>query len=319
MRAVVHDRYGPPDVLRLEEVAQPVPRDHEVLVRVHATTVNRTDTGLRSGTPFAARFVSGLRRPRRRILGTEFAGEVAGAGAAVTEFQIGDRVFGLNPWRFGAHAECVCVPESAPIAHKPDEITFDEAAAIYDGALLAQMNLRRAGLRSGQRVLIYGASGSIGTAAVQLTAAVGAHITAVCNTRNLGVVKGLGADEVIDYTEQDFTDNGHAYDIVFDAVGKHSFKRCRGSLRPGGVYIGTDGLRNVLMALAPVHVSGLSTVMVIPPRYSRKDAVLIKELIEAGRYRAVIDRSYPLEDVIEATRYVETEQKTGNVVLRVIE
>jgi NADPH:quinone reductase-like Zn-dependent oxidoreductase len=319
MRAVVHDRYGPPDVLRLEEVAQPVPRDHEVLVRVHATTVNRTDTGLRSGTPFAARFVSGLRRPRRRILGTEFAGEVAGAGAAVTEFQIGDRVFGLNPWRFGAHAECVCVPESAPIAHKPDEITFDEAAAIYDGALLAQMNLRRAGLRSGQRVLIYGASGSIGTAAVQLTAAVGAHITAVCNTRNLGVVKGLGADEDIDYTEQDFTDNGHAYDIVFDAVGKHSFKRCRGSLRPGGVYIGTDGLRNVLMALAPVHVSGLSTVMVIPPRYSRKDAVLIKELIEAGRYRAVIDRSYPLEDVIEATRYVETEQKTGNVVLRVIE
>ena len=319
MRAVVHDRYGPPDVLRLEEVAQPVPRDHEVLVRVHATTVNRTDTGLRSGTPFAARFVSGLRRPRRRILGTEFAGEVAGAGAAVTEFQIGDRVFGLNPWRFGAHAECVCVPESAPIAHKPDEITFDEAAAIYDGALLAQMNLRRAGLRSGQRVLIYGASGSIGTAAVQLTAAVGAHITAVCNTRNLGVVKGLGADEVIDYTEQDFTDNGHVYDIVFDAVGKHSFKRCRGSLRPGGVYIGTDGLRNVLMALAPVHVSGLSTVMVIPPRYSRKDAVLIKELIEAGRYRAVIDRSYPLEDVIEATRYVETEQKTGNVVLRVIE
>ena len=319
MRAVVHDRYGPPDVLRLEEVAQPVPRDHEVLVKVHATTVNRTDTGLRSGTPFAARFVSGLRRPRRRILGTEFAGEVAGAGAAVTEFQIGDRVFGLNPWRFGAHAECVCVPESAPIAHKPDEITFDEAAAIYDGALLAQMNLRRAGLRSGQRVLIYGASGSIGTAAVQLTAAVGAHITAVCNTRNLGVVKGLGADEVIDYTEQDFTDNGHAYDIVFDAVGKHSFKRCRGSLRPGGVYIGTDGLRNVLMALAPVHVSGLSTVMVIPPRYSRKDAVLIKELIEAGRYRAVIDRSYPLEDVIEATRYVETEQKTGNVVLRVIE
>jgi NADPH:quinone reductase-like Zn-dependent oxidoreductase len=168
-------------------------------------------------------------------------------------------------------------------------------------------------------VLIYGASGSIGTAAVQLAAAVGAHITAVCNTRSVEVVKGLGADEVIDYTQQDFTENGQTYDIIFDAVGKHSFKRCRGSLQPGGVYIGTDGLRNVLMALSPVHISGLRTVMVIPPRYSRKDAVLIKELIEAGRYRAVIDRYYLLEDVIEATRYVETEQKTGNVVLRVIE
>jgi NADPH:quinone reductase-like Zn-dependent oxidoreductase len=319
MRAVVHDTYGPPDVLRLEEVAQPVPRDHEVLVRVHATTVNRTDTGLRRGTPFAARCVTGLRRPRRRILGTEFAGEVAGAGSAVTEFQTGDRVFGLNPWRFGAHAEYVCVRESAPIAHMPDGISFQEAAAIYDGALLAQMNLRRARLRSGQRVLIYGASGSIGTAAVQLAAALGAHTTAVCNTRNVEVVKGLGADQVIDYTEQDFTENGQMYDIIFDAVGKHSFKRSRGSLQPGGVYIGTDGLRNVLMALAPVHISGLSTVMVIPPQYSRKDAVLIKELIEAGRYRAVIDRSYLLDDVIEATRYVETEQKTGNVVLRVIE
>lgn len=318
MRAVVHDTYGPPEVLSLEEVAQPDPSDHEVLVKVHATTVNRTDTGLRSGRPFASRLVTGLRRPRRPILGTEFAGEVASVGPAVTEFQIGDQVFGLNPWRFGTHAEYVCVRETAPIAHMPDGITFEEAAAIYDGALLAQMNLRRAGLRGGQRVLIYGASGSIGTASVQLAAAVAAHTTAVCNTRNVAVVKGLGADEVIDYTERDFTENGELYDIIFDAVGKHSFQRCRSSLRPGGVYIGTDGLRNVLMALAPLHVSGLSTVMVIPPRYSRKDAVLIKELIEAGRYRAVIDRSYSLEEVVEATRYVETEQKTGNVVLRVI-
>jgi NADPH:quinone reductase-like Zn-dependent oxidoreductase len=319
MKAVVHDTYGPADVLRIEEVAQPVPRDDEVLVRVQATTVNRTDTGLRSGTPFASRFVTGLRRPRRRILGTEFAGEVADAGAAVTDFKTGDRVFGLNPWRFGAHAEYVCVRESAPIAHKPEGITFEEAAAIYDGALLAQMNLRRAGLRSGQRVLIYGASGSIGTAAVQLAAAVGAHVTAVCSTGNVEVLKRLGADEVIDYTQQDFTDNGQTYDIIFDAVGKHSFKRSHGSLQPGGVYIGTDGLRNVLMALSPVHVGGLRTVMVIPPQYSTKDAVLIKELIEAGKYRAVIDRCYSLEDVIEATRYVETEQKTGNVVLTVIE
>jgi NADPH:quinone reductase-like Zn-dependent oxidoreductase len=319
MRAVVHDGYGPPDVLRLEEVAQPVPRDDEVLVRVHATTVNRTDTGLRGGTPFAARFVTGLRRPKRRVLGTELAGEVADAGVAVTEFKTGDRVFGLNPWRFGTHAEYVCVRESAPIAHKPDGITFEEAAAIYDGALLALMNLRRAGLRSGQCVLIYGASGSIGTAAVQLAAAVGAHVTAVCHTRSVEVVRGLGADEVIDYTQQDFTENGQTYNIIFDAVGKHSFKRSRGSLRPGGVYIGTDGLRNMLMALSPFHISGLKTVMLIPPQYTRKDAVLIKELIEAGRYRAVIDRCYPLEDVIEATRYVETEQKTGSVVLRVIE
>jgi NADPH:quinone reductase-like Zn-dependent oxidoreductase len=318
MRAVVHDAYGPPDVLRLDEVAQPVPGNHELLIRVHATTVNRTDTGLRSGSPLAARLVTGLRRPRRRILGTEFAGEVAETGAAVTEFQAGDPVFGLNPWRFGTHAEYVCVRESAPIARKPEGITFEEAAAIYDGALLAQMNLRRAGLRRGQRALVFGASGSIGTAAVQLAAALGAHTTAVCNTGNLDVVRGLGAEEVIDHTQQDFTRNGETYDIIFDAVGKHSFKQSRGSLKPGGVYIGTDGLRNVLMALAPYHISGLRTVMVIPPQYSKKDAVLIKELIEAGMYRAVVDRTYALDEVIEATRYVETEQKTGNVVLRVI-
>jgi NADPH:quinone reductase-like Zn-dependent oxidoreductase len=319
MRAVVHDTYGPADVLRLQEVAQPVPRDDEVLVRVHATTVNRTDTGLRSGKPFASRLVTGLRRPRRQILGTEFAGEVAGAGVAVTEFRSGDRVFGLNPWRFGTHAEYVCVRESAPIAHMPEGIDFEQAAAIYDGALLALMNLRRAGLRRGQRVLIYGASGSIGTAGVQVAAAVGAHITAVCNTRNVEVVRGLGADEVIDYTRRDFTESGQTYDIIFDAVGKASFQRTRGSLRPGGVYVGTDGLRNVLRSVAPVHISGLRTVMVIPPQYSRRDALLIKELIEAGSYRAVIDRRYRLEDVVEATRYVETEQKTGNVVLRVID
>jgi NADPH:quinone reductase-like Zn-dependent oxidoreductase len=244
LRAVVHDSYGPPEVLRLDDVPQPHPEDGEVLVRVHATTVNRTDTGVRQGKPLASRMVTGLRKPKHRILGTEFSGEVVGAGAAVTRFADGDCVFGLNPWRFGTHAEYVCIRESAPIAHKPERITFQDAAAICDGGLLALMNLRRAGLRRGQHVLIYGASGSIGTAALQLAVAIGAVVTAVCNTSNVEVVKELGARQVVDYTREDFTANGQTYAIIFDAVGKHSFRQSRNSLEPNGVFVGSDGLRN---------------------------------------------------------------------------
>jgi NADPH:quinone reductase-like Zn-dependent oxidoreductase len=317
MRAVVCDRYGPPDVLRLDDVERPVPKEDEVLVRIRATTVNRSDCGVRSGEPFIARFLTGLRRPRKKILGSELAGEVEAVGAAVTEFEVGDQVFGVNAWKFGAHAEFVCMRESAALAHMPAGMSFEEAAAVCDGVILALMGLRPADLRSGRSILVYGASGSIGTAAVQLAKYFDADVTAVCNTKNVEIVTSLGADKVIDYTKKDFTKNGETYNVIFDAVGKHSFRRCRDSLKPGGIYIATDHLQNLILALWTSRIADKRVVFPIPPRYTKKDVLFLKQLIEAGKYRAVIDRCYPLEDVVEATRYVETQQKTGNIVLTV--
>jgi len=317
MRAVVYDRYGAPDVLRLEDVERPVPKDDEVLVKVHATTVNRTDCGLRSADPFISRFFTGLRRPKQKILGMELAGEVEAVGAAVSQFEVGDHVLGVSG--FGAHAEFVCIREDRPLAHKPTGMTFEEAAAVCDGAIIALACLRRADLRKGRSILIYGASGSIGTAAVQLAKYFDADVTAVCNTKNLELVRSLGADRVIDYTQEDFTKNGETYDVIFDAVGKHSFRRCRRSLKPGGIYIETDlgFLWHVpILALLTRRIGDKRVTLPIP-KYTKKDVLFLKELIEAGKYRAVIDRRYPLEDVVEATRYVETGQKTGNVVLTV--
>jgi NADPH:quinone reductase-like Zn-dependent oxidoreductase len=315
MRAVVHDRYGPPEVLRLADVERPVPKDDEVRVRIHATTVSRTDCGLRSADLFISRFVTGLVRPKRKILGSDLAGEVEAVGAAVTEFALGDHVFGINPWKFGAHAEFICIRESAALAHKPADVTFEEAAAVCDGAILALNALRPADLRKGQRILVYGASGSIGTAGVQLAKYFGADVTAVCSTRDFELVRSLGADEVIDYTQEDFTKNGQTYDVIFDSVGKQSFKRCRGSLKQGGFYVATDHLHNLVLAWWTARIGDKRVVFPIPPRFTKKDVVFLKELIEAGQYRAVIDRRYPLEQVVDATRYVETGQKTGNVVL----
>ncbi len=310
MRAVVYDRYGPPEVLRLEDVERPVPKDDEVLVRIHATTVNRSDCGWRKAEPFFARYFTGLRRPKRKILGMELAGEVEAVGATVTEFEVGDPVFGVKG--FGAHAEFVCILESAGLAHKPAGMTFEEAAAVCDGAIIALACLRRADLRPGRSILIYGASGSIGTAAVQLAKYFDADVTAVCNTKNLELVRSLGADRVIDYTQEDFTRNGERYDVIFDAVGKHSFRRCRGSLKAGGIYLETDlgFLWHVpILALLTRRIGDKRVTLPIP-RYTKKDVLFLKELIEAGRYRAVVDRSYPLEQVVEATKYVETGQKT---------
>ena len=316
MRAVFHDTYGSPDVLRLEDVERPVPGEDEVLVRVHATTVNRTDCHRRAAEPFVWRLIAGLRRPRRQILGSELAGQVAAVGPAVTEFAVGDPVFGLNPWALGAHAEFVCVRASGLIAHKPAGASFAEAAAVCDGGLNALSALRRAGLRTGHKILIYGASGSIGTAAVQLARHMEADVTAVCDTRNLATVTSLGADRVIDYTAEDFTRNGQAYDVIYDAVGKHSFRRCRGSLNPGGIYLATDGVPNLARSLLTSRTR--SRRVVFPTaQYAKEDVVLLKQLIEAGEYHAVIDRSYPLEHAAEAARYVETQQKTGNVVLTI--
>jgi len=317
VKAVVYDRYGPPEVLRLEEVARPVPADDEVLVKIHTTTVNRTDSGLRSAEYFVSRFFTGLLRPKRRILGMEFAGEVEAVGAAVTEFAVGDHVFGVKGW--GAHAEFVCIRDSGALAHKPAGMSFEEAAAVCDGACIALCCLRGADLREGRSIVVYGASGSVGTAAVQLARHFGAHVTAVCDTRHVELVRSLGADEVVDYLREDFTKNGKTYDVVFDAVGKHSFRRSRRSLNPGGMFIDTDlGFMShvPLLALATRWIGDKKVVLGIA-RYTKKDVLFLKELIEKGEYRAVIDRRYPLEDVIEATKYVETGQKTGNVVLTV--
>jgi NADPH:quinone reductase-like Zn-dependent oxidoreductase len=318
MRAVVFDRYGAPDVLRLEDVERPVPKEDEVLVKIHATTVTRSDCGVRGGKPFISRFFTGLRRPKQRILGTELAGEVEAVGASVSEFAVGDHVFGTtSAFRFGAHAEFICMRESAPLAHKPTGMSFEEAAAVCDGAILALMGLRPAGLRKGRTILVYGASGSIGTAGVQLARYFEADVTAVCNTKNLELVRSLGADRVIDYTREDFTKNGETYDIIFDAVGKLSFRRCRGSLKRGGTYLPTDGLQNLILVLVTARIGDKKVMFPIPPRYTKRDVLFLKELIEAGKYRAVIDRRFPLEEVVDATSYVETRQKIGNVVLTI--
>ena len=324
MRAVVYDRYGPPDVLRLEEVERPVPMEDEVLVRVRAVAVTRADCATREANrrsglavSLLSRLISGIRRPKQRILGTEFAGDVEVVGAAVKEFAVGDQVFGTSGFRFGAYAEFIRMREGARIAHKPRDMSLEQAAAVCDGGLNALWCLRGAALGKGHTILIYGASGAIGTAAVQLAKYFEADVTAVCSTKNLELVRSLGADRVIDYTQEDFTKNGQTYDAIFDAVGKHAFARCRGSLNPRGSYLATDGLRNLFLALWTSRIGDKKVVFSIPPRYTKQDVLFLKELIEAGKYRAVVDRCYPLEGVIEATRYVETEQKTGNVVLTI--
>ncbi len=318
MRAVVHHRYGPPEVLSLEQVEPPVPKDDEVLINIHASTVNRTDTGLRSAEYFISRFFTGLMRPKGKIPGTELAGEVVALGPDVAGFNVGDRVFGVSSKTAGAHAEFIALPQSAPLAHMPEGITYQEAAAVPDGVVLAMAYLRRVDLE-GRKVLIYGASGSIGSAAVQLATYFDADVTAVCDTRNVDLVTSLGPNRVIDYTKEDFTKNGETYDFILDAVGKLWFKRCKGSLKPNGIYGSTDlgpYYQNPFLALWTKWIGDQKVLFPIP-RYTKKDVVFVKELLEAGKYRAVIDRRYPLDEVIEANRYVETGQKTGNVVLTI--
>ncbi len=322
MRAVVQDRYGPAEVLRIDDVPRPVPKDDEVLIRIRASTVSQTDTHARAANPFFWRFVAGLRRPKWRTLGVELAGEVEAIGAEVSLFKVGDQVFGAPPgFGFGAHAEFICLRETAPIAHKPIGLSLEEAAAVCDGAFQALATLRRADVQPGRRIVVYGASGSLGTAAVQLAKHIGAHVTAVCNTKNLELVRSLGADEVVDYTQEDFTKRGQTYDAIIDAVGKLSAFRGRRALKPGGIYVATDGGRFLLETLAAVLgtrlVRSKRRVGAAMGRRSKDDVVFLRELIEAGAYRPVIDRRYPMEQVVEAHRYVETWQKTGNVVLTI--
>jgi NADPH:quinone reductase-like Zn-dependent oxidoreductase len=317
MRAVVYDRYGPPEVQRMEEVDRPVPADDELLVRVHATSVTRTDAGLRSAEIFISRFVTGFTRPREGILGMEFSGTVEEAGAAVSEFAPGDEVFGIAS--SGAHAEFLTVREGGAVAHKPANLSWVDAAGVCDGVSLALPCLETAGLQAGQEILIYGASGSVGTAGVQLACEIGAKVTAVCSTRNVELVRGLGPQEVIDYSHEDFTTHRARYDVIFDAVGQHSFRRSRPALKTRGTYVDTDlgYLFHLPLLVLATRLAGRQRAKVGLARFRKEDVLHLKELLEAGRYRPVIDRSYPLEDVVEATRYVETGRKVGNVVLTV--
>jgi NADPH:quinone reductase-like Zn-dependent oxidoreductase len=318
MRAVVHDRYGPPEVLRVAEVERPVPKEDEVLVRVHASTVTRGDAmGVRSAEYQFTRVFTGIRRPRRTSIGTEFAGSVEEVGAAVTELRVGDDVFGIAP---GSNAEYVAVRESGAIAQKPAGLTYEEAAAVPEGALLALTCLRPSAPLQGKSVLVHGAAGSIGTAAVQLLAHhLEAEVTAVCDTKDVDLVGSLGARDVVDRLREDFTKNGETYDVIFDAVGKHSFRRCRRSLKPGGTYISVDlgFMYHVPLLALLTRFAGSRRARLGMGRYHKEDLVLVKGLVEAGKYRPVIDRTYALDEVVEATRYVETGQKRGNVVLRV--
>ena len=322
MRAVVFDRYGDPEVLHIREVEKPVPKDDEVLVRVHAVAVARADcetraANRRSGLGFVlmSHLVFGLRGPRQPILGGDVSGVVEEVGTAVKEFARGDEVFASRGFSFGGYAEFIAIPENSRIARKPKGLSFVEAAGITDGGLYALSPLRAANVKADDAVLIYGASGAIGTAGVQLAKYFGAHVTAVTSAKNVELVKSLGSDEVIDYTKEDFTRNGQTYDIIFDAVGKHSFARCRNSLKPGGRFLPTDGAGNIVRVLTTRNQD--KKVIFPAGATTKKDVLFLKELIEAGRFRVVIDRTYPLEDVVEAHRYVDTEQKVGNVILTV--
>jgi len=322
MRAAVFNRYGPPDVVCIREVEKPTPGDNELLVKIHATTVNRTDCAYRSARQFVLRYWTGLLRPTKRpILGTEFAGEVEAAGRSVAAFSTGDRVFGYVEGSFGAHAQYLTIPEDGALAAIPADLTYEESAPATEGSHYALSALLRAKVRSGQDVLVYGATGAIGSAAVQLLAGLGVRVTAVCATANVELVSGLGADKVVDFTAEDFTQGDLRYDIVFDAVGKSWFGRCRRLLKPGGIYVSSElgpWLQNAALPLVtPLLGRFLDGKKVAFPLPSIDQAMVQRfaQMMESGAFRPVIDRRYPLDDIVEAYRYVETGQKVGNVVV----
>jgi NADPH:quinone reductase-like Zn-dependent oxidoreductase len=314
MKAIVYTRFGPPEVLHLQEVETPTPKANEVLIRIVATTVAKEDPDMRASPGF-----NGFLKPRHPILGQELAGEVESIGRDVTRFKLGDQVFGMDS--FGAYAEYKCMPQDGALAIKPANLSYEEAASVPNGALTALPFLRDKGnIQRGQTVLIYGASGSVGTAAVQLAKYYGAKVTGVCSTTNLEWVKSLGADQGIDYTREDFTENGQTYDIIFDTVGKRSFSECKGSLTDEGMYLATVPTPVLMLQALWTVKSGGKRVKFMatglrPASEKIKDLVFLTELIEAGKMKPVIDRCYPLEQIAEAHRYVEQGHKKGNVVI----
>ena len=330
MKAIICTKYGPPEVLQLQEVAKPAPKENEVLIRVRATSVNFGDTMARNfkaitprefNMPFLfwllAKISFGLREPKITILGSELAGEIEAVGKDVKRFKKGDQVFGYPGQSFGAYAEYLCMPEDGVLAIKPANMIYEEAAVVPYGAIMALNLLRKMNIQPGQKVLVNGASGGIGSAAVQLVKHFGAEVTGVCGTPRLEFVKSLGADKVIDYTKEDFTQSSETYDLIFDILGKSSFSRCKGSLKQDGRYLLASFKMKHLFQMLWTSMAGSKKVICAIAPGSVEDLISVKELIEAGKIKAVIDRYYPLEEIAEAHRYVETGHKKGNVVITV--
>jgi len=316
---MVYTRYGPPEVVQLQEVNLPTVKTNEVRIKIRATTVNRTDCGFRSANYFISRFFSGLLKPKINILGCEFAGEIESVGRDVSNFKPGDRVFGYDDTRFGGHGEYKVMAASGALATIPEGMEYTVAAALTEGSHYALGNIRAARIKQGDTVMVYGATGAIGSAAVQLLKHFGAYVVAVSNTKNVGLVASLGADEVIDYQTQNFTETTHRFNFIFDAVGKRSFRQCKPLLKSKGIYISTElgkNSENIGLALF-TPMSGGRKVLFPLPTISRDDVLLIRELASLGSFTPVIDRTYPLEQLIEAYRYAETGQKTGNIVITV--
>lgn len=321
MKAAVYLKYGSADVIQLTEIAKPSPSDNQVLIRVHASTVNRTDTGFRSAEYFISRFWTGLFRPKYPVLGNEFAGVVEAVGKLVTLFSPGDRVFGFNDKQCGGHGEYLVIDENAAIAHMPVQYPFERAAALTEGVHYALCDIRAAGVKANDFVLVYGSTGAIGSAAVQLLKIMGAHVTAVCAGRYIDLVKSLGADEVVDYEKEDYTSSNQRFDLVFDAVGKTSFEKAKTVLKEKGIYISTELGKygqNVFYALLGKFSSGKKVLFPIPT-ISKEDVIYFSKLAQAGMFRPLIDKHYTLDQIKEAHRYVESGQKIGNVVIKIVD
>lgn len=323
MKAIIHKKYGPPSVAYLAEIDKPQPKDDELLVKVYASTVNRTDSGFRSAVYVVSRFWSGLFRPKYQVLGCEFAGIVENIGKNVSGFAIGDQVFGYNDKSFGGHAEYLTINCNGAVATAPENISLYEAAALTEGAHYALNIIRSAKVKKGQDVLVYGATGAIGSSAVQLLNCLGVNLTAVCNTKNVALLKSLGVGNVIDYQQSDFTKLGHTFDFVFDAVGKSSFGECRPILKAQGIYISTEFGKygqNLFFAIKHAIFKDKKKVLFpIPPDLSKQDVLYLKELAENQKFRPVIDSYRKMEEIVDVYEYVDSGKKTGNVILKIVD